>query len=165
MKHILKPEPLDAEQFAPFGDVIEAPAKSDLPMNDSRFERFDDLCAIDMAGNARVAVSIVRCRLATALPWRIDFVERHPLGSQAFVPLSQSRMIVVVGPRGDSIEPAQLRAFHTNGHQGINYHRGTWHMPLIAFEAGQEFLLIDRAGAERNCDEHGFSESVMLVDV
>ena len=90
-------------------------------------------------------------------------VERHPLGSQAFIPLSRSRMIVVVGPAGDRVDPADLRAFETDGLQGINYHRGTWHMPLIAFETGQEFLVIDRAGDSPNCEEFRFDEAVVLV--
>jgi ureidoglycolate lyase len=46
-----------------------------------------------------------------------------------------------------------VRAFITNGRQGINYQRGTWHHPLIALGAQSEFLIVDRAG-QANCDEH-----------
>ena len=130
-------------------------------MNDARFERFDDLCNVDVDG--RVAVSVARCRTATALPYRFDIVERHPLGSQAFVPLTPAEFVVVVAPPAASVDARDLRAFVTNGKQGINYHRGTWHMPLIAFEAGQRFLVIDRAGETPNCDEHTLDESVLLV--
>jgi len=133
-------------------------------MNAERFERFDDLCKLDMADDGRVAVSIARCRVATALPYRLDMVERHPLGSQAFVPLGPSRMIVVVAPPEESVEVSDLCAFVTNGRQGINYHLGTWHMPLIAFESGQEFLIIDRAADQPNCDTHSLDEPVMLVE-
>jgi ureidoglycolate lyase len=133
-------------------------------MNATRFERVDDLCRIEMSDDGRVAVSIARCRVATSLPLRIDMVERHPLGSQAFVPLSPSKMIVVVAPPEESVEAADLKAFVTNGRQGINYHRGTWHMPLIAFDEGQEFLIIDRAADQPNCDEHTLDEPVMLVE-
>ena len=92
-------------------------------------------------------------------------VERHPLGSQAFVPLTRCRMVVVVAPPGESVDPQDLRAFVTNGRQGINYHRGTWHMPLIAFDEGQEFLIVDRGGSEPNCEQHTLDEAVMLEDV
>ena len=160
----LVPKPLTSERFAPYGDVIESVVDRSAAMNAARFERFDDLCAIDMKDQGRVAVSIARCRAATALPYRVDMVERHPLGSQAFVPLGPSRMIVVVAVAEESVEAEDLRAFISNGRQGINYHRGTWHMPLIAFEAGQEFLIIDRAGDVPNCEQHSLDEAVVLVE-
>lgn len=157
----LKPEPLTRERFAPFGDVIEASLDSATAMNEARFQRFDDLCNIDMGGG-NIAISVARCRAPTSLPLRVDMVERHPLGSQAFVPLKPCRMVVVVAPPGESVSPQSLRAFVTNGKQGINYRRGTWHMPLIAFEAGQEFLIVDRGGKESNCEQHELGEVIML---
>lgn len=160
----LKPQPLTSERFAPYGDVIESTINRTAAMNATRFDRVDDLCAIEMSDSGRVAVSIARCRIATSLPHRIDMVERHPLGSQAFVPLTPCRMIVVVAPPEESVEASDLRAFVSNGRQGINYHRGTWHMPLIAFDAGQEFLIIDRATDAPNCYEHSLDEPVMLVE-
>jgi ureidoglycolate lyase len=160
----LKPQPLTRERFAPYGDVIESADIDRAAMNAARFERFDDLCGIDMGDDGRMAVSIARCRVATSLPYRIDMVERHPLGSQAVVPLSRAKMIVVVAPPEEGVEADDLRAFVTNGRQGINYKRGTWHMPLIAFEAGQEFLIIDRAADQPNCDEHVLGEPVMLEE-
>jgi len=160
----LNPKPLTSERFAPFGDVIESVVDRTAAMNAERFERFDDLCRLDMSDDGRIAVSIARCRVATALPYRLDMVERHPLGSQAFVPLGPSRMIVVVAPPEESVEASDLCAFVTNGRQGINYLRGTWHMPLIAFENGQEFLIIDRAADQPNCDMHSLDEPVMLVE-
>ena len=160
----LKPQPLTRERFAPYGDVIESADVDRAAMNAARFERFDDLCGVDMGADGRVAVSIARCRVATSLPYRIDMVERHPLGSQAFVPLSRAKMIVVVAPPEESVETADLEAFVTNGRQGINYHRGTWHMPLIAFDAGQEFLIVDRRADAPNCEQHELDAAVMLED-
>ncbi len=160
----LKPQPLSSERFALYGDVIETSVDRTAAMNAERFQRFDDLCNVDMHDDGRVAVSIARCRVATSLPLRIDMVERHPLGSQAFVPLTPCRMVVVVAPPEESVDASDLRAFVTNGRQGINYHRGTWHMPLIAFEAGREFLIIDRAADMPNCDTHDLDEPVMLVE-
>jgi ureidoglycolate lyase len=159
----LKPEVLTRERFAPFGDVIEAVSDHKAGMNSGRFDRFDALGKVDTKGGS-ASIGIVRCRVATSLPYRIDMVERHPLGSQAFIPLSNARMIVVVAEPGESVEASDLRAFVTNGRQGINYHRGTWHMPLIAFEEGQRFLVVDRATDAPNCDEHTLGETVMLVD-
>ena len=160
----LRPQPLTRERFLPFGDVIEAQATRREAMNAARFERFDDLCDVEAGADGRVRVSVARCRIATRLPYRFDVVERHPLGSQAFVPLAPARFVVVVAPPAESVEPSDLQAFVTNGRQGVNYLRGTWHMPLIAFEAGQEFLVIDRAGDKPNCDEHVLDESVLLLE-
>jgi len=159
----IRPVPLTAERFAPYGDVIEASRAATTGMNEARFERFDDLCHLD-AGGGRLAVSVVCARVPSALPYRVDFVERHPLGTQAFVPLSPCRMIVMVAPAGESVEADELVAFESNGRQGINYHRGVWHMPLIAFDAEQRFLLLDRAAGEPNCDIHTLDEPVLLVD-
>lgn len=159
----LRPEPLTRERFAPYGDVIEASLERPAAMNEARFERFDDLCSVDIEGD--IAISVARCRTPTELPLRVDMVERHPHGSQAFVPLTRCRMVVVVAPPGEGVDAQELRAFVTNGKQGINYHRGTWHMPLIAFDAGQEFLVVDRGGSEPNCEEHMLDETVMLESV
>ena len=161
----LQAELLTQERFAPYGDVIETSRESSDAMNEARFERFDDLCKIDLINDGQIAVSIARCRMPTTLPLRLDMVERHPLGSQAFVPLTRCKMLVVVAPPEESVDAGALRAFVSNGRQGINYHRGTWHMPLIAFEAGQEYLIIDRGGIEPNCDMHNLDEPVFLEGI
>jgi ureidoglycolate lyase len=159
----LRPEPLTRARFAPYGDVIDASHDNVNAMNEARFERFDDLCRVDLAGGD-VAISMTRCRTPTSLPLRVDMVERHPLGSQAFVPMTPCRMVIVVAPPGESVNAEDLRAFVTNGRQGINYHRGTWHMPLIAFAAGQEFLIVDRRADTPNCEQHELDVAVMLED-
>jgi ureidoglycolate lyase len=157
----LQPEPLTKERFAPYGDVVETSLDRSDAMNEARFERFNDLCDVDLGGGS-VSISVARCRTPTTLPLRIDVVERHPLGSQAFVPLSPCRMVVVVAPPGEGVDAADLRAFVTSGRQGVNYHRGTWHMPLIAFDAGQEFLVVDRGGEEANCEQQDLDDAVIL---
>lgn len=161
----LKAEPLTAERFAPFGDVIETSRSQSVTMNLARFERFDNLCTVDLADGGPVAVSIARCRTPTTLPLRLEMVERHPLGSQAFVPLSPCKMLLVVAPPGESVDAGDLRAFVSNGRQGFNYHRGTWHMPLISFAEGNEYLVIDRGGSEPNCDQYSFDEVILVEDV
>ena len=162
MSVTLKAELLTRERFAPYGDVIES-SRSANAMNAARFERYDDLCNIDIADGDPVAVSIAKCRTPTRLPLRLDMVERHPLGSQAFIPLSPCRMVIVVAPPGEGVLVDQLRAFVTNGRQGFNYHRGTWHMPLIGFDEGQEYLVIDRAmDGKPNCETHSIDEVVMV---
>ena len=154
--------PITPERFAPFGDVIHASADAKAAMNDASFERFSKLADVDADGQ-QASISIARCRMPTSLPYRFDLVERHPLGSQAFVPLSHFRFFVVVAPAAESVEAEDLRAFVTNGSQGVNYHRGVWHMPMIALEDGQEFLIVDRGVDGENCDEHYLSDPVTLL--
>ena len=163
---VLKPLPLTSERFAPYGDVISSSAAGIEVMNEARFERFGDLAQvnIDDGKESYVSISIVRSKTPTRLPYEFDMVERHPFGSQAFIPLTRFSFVVVVAPPGESVESEKLEAFVTNGNQGINYHRGTWHMPLIAFDAGREFLIIDRATDMPNCDTHDLDEPVMLVE-
>ena len=131
-------------------------------MNDAHFERFSDLAEIDADGR-HASISIARCRMPTSLPYRFDLVERHPLGTQAFVPLSRFKFFVVVASAAESVEPEDLEAFVTNGSQGVNYRKGVWHMPMIALEGGQEFLIVDRGADTDNCDEHYFSDPVTLL--
>ena len=159
---ILKPLPLTPERFAPFGNVIATTSSGTEPMNEARFERYGNLALVDIDADGDVAISIVKSKTPTALPYRFEMVERHPLGSQAFIPLAGFSFIVVVAPPGEAVEAGDLQAFVTNGNQGINYHRGTWHMPLIAFGEGQEFLVVDRAPGEGNCEERVFDQPVVL---
>ena len=160
--HALHPVPLTADRFAPFGDVIATSGSGIQPMNEARFARYSELATVDVDPAGTAAIGIVQSRTPTSLPYAFDMVERHPLGSQAFVPLSEFRFVIVVGRPGESIDAADLQAFVTNGRQGINYHRGTWHMPLIALEEGQQFLVVDRAPQGDNCEEHVFDQPVLL---
>ncbi len=161
--HTLEPVPLTGARFSAYGDVIEASSKEHEPMNEARFTRFNDLANLDIDLNGgHVSISIAKSKTPTAFPHRFDLVERHPLGSQAFIPLSRFVFVVVVAARGETVDVADLRAFVTNGHQGINYHLGTWHMPLIASAEGQEFLIVDRAPGIGNLQEMHLDQAVML---
>jgi ureidoglycolate lyase len=159
----LRPQPITASRFAAYGDVIQASGADMLAMNEARFERFDDLARIDIDGP--VATGIVRSRTATVLPYHVEMLERHPFGSQAFVPLSRFPFVIVVAPPAEVVETADICAFVVGPGQGINYLRGTWHMPLIALDAGQTFLVIDRSpSAGPNCEELMLAEPVMLCE-
>ena len=142
---VLHATTLNREDFAPYGDVIAADPATRVPMNDGRFERFDALAGVQ--GDA-ARIGIVRARSATVLPHEIDLIERHAGGSQAFVPLAPFVFVVVVAAPGDRVAAKDLAAFVSNGRQGVNYRAGTWHMPLIALETGQEFLVIDQGKAQ-----------------
>jgi ureidoglycolate lyase len=151
---ILRPEPLTRAGFARFGDVIEIPDAAHYPINEGTTERFHDLAAVDVAeGGGRALINIFRGQ-PRDLPLPIRMMERHPLGSQAFIPLGANPWLVVVAPAGGVPNPSDLRAFAAGAGQGVNYHRGVWHHPLIALDGVSDFLVIDRGGPGSNCDEY-----------
>jgi ureidoglycolate lyase len=160
----IRPEPLTQNAFAPFGEVIAAGSGERLMINDGTTERFNDLAEIDVsAQGGRPIVNIFRAQPRT-LPLPILMVERHPLGSQTFVPLGPAPFLVLVAPPGDTVTPADLRAFRTTPGQGVNYRRGVWHHPLIALNEVSEFLVIDRGGPGENCDEMHFDGAEIFLD-
>jgi ureidoglycolate lyase len=144
----LKIEPLTAEAFAEFGDVIAAgAARKVFAINQGTTQRYHALARVDLVGG-QAAISLARAQ-AFALPLTIALLERHPLGSQAFIPLHGARWVVVVAASPESTP----RAFLADRGQGVQYHRGTWHHPLIALDQGGDFLVVDRIGDGDNCEE------------
>jgi ureidoglycolate lyase len=148
----LTPEPLTAEAFAAFGSVIEASDVAvKLDINQGHAIRYDRLAEIDVAeGGGTGVISLFRARPLDALV--LKTFERHPLGSQSFVPLSGRPYLVAVAPAG-VFDAAKVRLFHAEGHQGVHYRQGTWHHFLLVLEADSDFLVIDRAGPGDNCEE------------
>lgn len=158
----LTAEPLTADAFAPFGDVIDARTSDSFPINAGRTQRHHDLAKVETLGdNARTLINIFVSQPVT-LPLELTFLERHPLGSQAFMPLHQERFIVVVAPPGETINPEDVRAFVTDGRQGVNYHAGTWHAIQSVLDRDGEFLVVDRGGDGNNCDEYPLTLRVHL---
>lgn len=159
----LKPETLTAEAFAPFGDVIQTEGAAHYAINEGTTERFHDLAGIDVsAEGGRTLINIFRGQ-PRELPMPVRIMERHPLGSQAFIPMSQHPYLVVVARPGEPPAPGDLHAFIAAPGQGVNYHRGVWHHPLIALDAESDFIVIDRGGAGENCDEYWFDDSQQVT--
>lgn len=149
----LTPEALTREAFAPFGEVIEASdAVRHFTINAGNTERYHDLARIEAGPEGRVIVSIFRGQPRT-LPFCVEMMERHPLASQAFIPMSGRPYLVVVAPPGEPPTVRDLRVFLAGGGQGVNYGPGVWHHPLLALDAVCDFLVVDRSGSTPNCDE------------
>ena len=159
----LKPVPLTADSFRLYGDVIEcADHALQKSINYGNTTRFHDLAALDLtAQGGRPLVSIFRST-PVPRPVAVKVMERHPLSSQAFYPLSQRPYLVVVAPAGD-FDVKNLAAFVAGAHQGVNYHKGTWHHYSLALDAVSDFLVIDRGGPEKNCDEVFLDEKDQVV--
>ncbi|MBE02425.1 ureidoglycolate hydrolase [Marinobacter lutaoensis] len=148
---LLPVAPLTRSAFEPFGDVIDTEGAASFLINDGRTERFHALAGVDLpAPGGQAILSIFRGQPLT--PLVITLMERHPLGSQAFVPLNGCPFLAVVAPPGDFSESA-IQAFLVQPHQGVNYRAGTWHAPLLPLAGDADYLVVDRQGAGHNCDE------------
>lgn len=156
-------EPLTKDAFAPFGDVIETGGSAHFMINNGSTQRFHRLAEVDTAlPDDKAIISIFRAQ-ALPMPLTIAMLERHPLGSQAFIPLLGNRFLIVVAPAGDTPQAGLTRAFVSNGKQGVNYHRGVWHHPVLTLEAQDDFLVVDRSGNGNNCDEYFFDEHQQMM--
>ena len=163
----LSVQSLSREAFAPFGEVIEAnDAAQHFTINAGNTERYHDLANIAPGTDGRVIVSLFRGQPRT-LPFTVQMMERHPLASQAFIPMSGKPYLVVVAPAGAPPKIEDLKVFLARGDQGVNYATGVWHHPLLALEGVCDFIVIDRSGPGHNCDEvaletHGIISTTTL---
>ena len=155
-------EPLTRNAFAPFGEVIEPdPEHLSFSINEGTSQRFHDLARLDPGAEGRLIVSIFRAQ-PRRLPLTITALERHPKGSQAFMPLGGRPFLVVVAPPGERIAPTKIRAFLAHGCQGVNFATGVWHHPLLALHCESDFLVIDRDDPGSNCDIQRLDISLTL---
>jgi ureidoglycolate lyase len=157
---VLRATTLTAEAFAPFGDVIEIEGRDARWINESTCRRFDDLAQVDvLESGGRPLLSIFEAS-PRSLPLKISMLERHPISSQALYPLQARPFLVVVAtlPIANGI-----RAFLSSGSQGVNYRRNTWHHPLIALGRKSTFLVVDRGGPGKNCEEIAVDPAVLVT--
>ena len=144
--------PLTRRGFAPFGDVLDTEAAEVRLINAGTCTRFHALATVETRGEgARAVVSVFRAEPAT-FPVRLSMMERHPLGSQAFWPLSGGEWLVAVAP-DENGRPGAPLVFRANGHQGVCYAPNIWHHPLIALGRVSDFLVVDRDGPGVNLEE------------
>ena len=152
---LIRIEPLTPEAFAPFGQVIQAEGARHYPINAGMTERYHDLARVELGGvHPRPLISIFRGQ-PYALPLNLGLVERHPLGSQAFYPLSDNPWLVIVA-EDEAGTPARLRAFRPAPGQGVNIAMNTWHGVLTPLERESAFLVVDRGGEGDNLEEYRF---------
>lgn len=158
----LRAQPLTRAAFAAFGEVIATDGAASYPINGGRAQRYHALATVDgTRAEGQPVISIFRTAPVT-LPYPVVVLERHRLGSQAFMPLHDRPFVVVVAPNGADDCPGEPQAFLTDGRQGVNFRAGTWHAPLLALHAQCDFLVVDRAGPAVDCDEVRLSAPPLL---
>lgn len=154
-------EPMDAAAFAPFGDLLAVAGAPDKIINQGLCGRWHDRAKLDF-GDGTAGISLFKSE-TRALPYRLEMVERHPLGSQAFIPMSHDPFLVIVAPDAGGT-PGTPRAFRTLPGQGINIARNTWHGVLTPLHAPGLFAVIDRIGDGANLEEHCFDQFYIVRD-
>lgn len=157
----LKTRPLTPEAFAPYGDVLDASGTPDKMINRGKCARFHDRAQLDFS-DGRAGISIFRGERET-LPYTLEMMERHPEGSQAFIPMSADPFLVIVAADKDGA-PVDPQAFVTAPGEGVNFHKGTWHGVLAPLAEPGLFAVIDRIGEGANLEEHWFEEPYIIED-
>jgi len=161
---LLQAAPLTRETFAPFGDVIQCAGARHYPINAGTTERYHDLANVDVAeADGRPVISIFVAQPVQGNPVNLRLMERHPLASQSFMPLSANRFLIVVAPATEELQVQELQAFIVAAGQGVNYARAVWHHPVLALDTETHFLIVDRDGPGHNCDEIDLSLSVQVA--
>ena len=150
-------QPLTAEAFAPYGDVLACGGDPDRIINGGMCGRFHDLAIVDVEGG-RTGISLFQSKLRQ-LPYTLELVERHPIGSQAFIPMSMDPFLVIVADA--DMTP---HAFITAPGEGINFHKGTWHGVLTPLSGKGLFAVVDRICDEPNLEEYLYTTPYVVTN-
>ena len=162
MEKIFKPTKINRKNFNPYGDLISSDDIDYIDINAGYAKRFDNLANIDtLNGEGKTIVSIFFA-LKRNFPMKIDMMEKHPLGSQAFIPMKETTFLSFVAPPGESPEIGKIQSFIVPPKTGINYKPGIWHFPLISTE-DTNFLVIDRKGNGNNLIIHKFEKEKIIL--
>ena len=149
MSKTITPKPITKENFSKFGDLITTKDIEPITINDGYAKRFDNIAKLDTSKeNGKTTISIFSA-LKRTFPMKVNMMESHPLGSQAFIPMKETTFLCFVAPSGEKPDLNKIESFIIPPGLGINYKPGTWHFPLISTE-DMNFLVVDRKGAGDN---------------
>ena len=149
MKITINPKPITKENFSKFGDVITTDNIKPLEINNGYAKRFDGIANLDTSKNNGETTICIFSALKRSFPMKIDMMEKHPLGSQAFIPMKETTFLVFVAPEDNKLDLKKVESFIVPPGIGVNYNPGIWHFPLISTE-NMNFLVIDRKGSGDN---------------
>ena len=163
MEVVIKPKKITKENFAKFGDVISTQNIKPMDINNGYAKRFDNLADINISNNNGTTSMSIFSALKRSFPMKIDMMEKHPLGSQAFIPMKETNFISFVSPSGDKPDISKIESFVVSPGIGINYKPNIWHFPLISTE-NMNFLVVDRKGAGDNLIIYNFEKEKIILD-
>ena len=163
MESIIKPIKISKDNFSEFGDLISSEGVSPIDINSGYAKRFDNLANIDTSIKSGKTIVSIFSSLKRTFPMKIDMMEKHPLGSQAFVPMKETTFLVFVAPPGEKPNISKIQSFIIPPKIGVNYKPGIWHFPLISTE-DTNFLVIDRKGSGENLTIHKFEKDEIILE-
>ena len=160
---VFKPKPITKENFKRFGDMITTADIKPLEINDGYAKRYDGIANLDTKkDNGESTISIFSA-LKRSFPMTVDMMEKHPLGSQAFIPMKETIFLTFVAPEGDLPDLNKIESFIVPKGVGVNYNPGIWHFPLISTE-DMNFLVVDRLGSGNNLILHDLKKENITLE-
>jgi ureidoglycolate lyase len=162
MEIVIKPTKISKQNFLAFGEVISSENVNPIDINSGYAKRFDNLANINTSKNDGKTIVSIFSALKRSFPMKINMMEKHPLGSQAFMPIKETTFLSFVAPEGDAPEIKKIRSFIIPPRVGINYKPGIWHFPLISTE-DTNFIVIDRKGNGENLVIHEFKKEKIIL--
>ena len=162
MEKIFKPTKINRKNFSLYGDLISSNDIDYIDINAGYAKRFDNLANIDTLNDGGKTIVSIFSASKRTFPMTIDMMEKHPLGSQAFIPMKETTFLSFVAPPGESPEISKIQSFIVPPKTGINYKPGIWHFPLISTE-DTNFLVIDRKGNGNNLIIHKFEKEKIIL--
>ena len=163
MEKIIKPIKITRTNFATYGDLISADDIKPMDINTGYAKRFDNLAHINTSKDKGKTVVSIFSALKRTFPMKIDMMEKHPLGSQAFIPMKETTFLSFVAPPGEKPDIDKIESFIISPRTGINYKPDIWHFPLISTE-NTNFLVIDRKGNGENLIIHKFEKEKIILE-
>ena len=161
-ERIIKPIPMTKENFSKFGDMIGTENIKPIEINNGYANRFDDIAKIDTSKNNGETTISIFSALKRSFPLKIDMMEKHPLGTQAFIPMKETTFLTLVAPEGKKLEMDKIESFVVPKGKGVNYKTGIWHFPLISTE-DMDFLVVDRKGPGENLIVENLDQEEILL--
>ena len=161
-ERIIKPIPMTKENFSKFGDMIGTENIKPIEINNGYANRFDDIAKIDTSNNNGETTISIFSALKRSFPMKIDMMEKHPLGTQAFIPMKETTFLTLVAPEGKKLEMDKIESFVVPKGKGVNYKTGIWHFPLISTE-DMDFLVVDRKGPGENLIVENLDQEEILL--
>ena len=160
---IIRPKLINKENFKKFGDMITTKDIKPLEINNGYAKRYDDIAKLDTKKDNGETIICIFSALKRSFPMKIDMMEKHPLGSQAFIPMKETTFLSFVAPEGEKPDLSKIEAFIIPKGIGINYNPGIWHFPLISTE-DMNFLVVDRKGDGDNLIIHSLKKENISID-